>query len=287
MYLRLSLLLLIISFSPITKAQAPVVFVPADTASINLNQFAYAIAGQAGDNYEKAKALLGWLSTNFEWMSTDYKKRTAKEIIVRKGGNCFELATVYMALLREMKLNYRPIAEINIHRYSEERGATAAQKIKDAGNRMSVFGKQHNDHRWVEIWDEKTGEWQPADPTMNIIGFDQWLKARAWFGERHVLNADISKDMIVPFALFVVSTNSNSIMEINRTSYYLVDKLDALYDHKLSTLPSWSKWVSGLQTLSAAAQKAFAGEENLHNYNEQIADLAKVYENLKAEYSRL
>lgn len=76
-------------------------------------------------------------------------------------------------------------------------------------------------------------------------------------------------------------------MEINRTSYYLVDKLDALYDHKLSTLPSWSKWVSGLQTLSAAAQKAFAGEENLHNYNEQIADLAKVYENLKAEYSRL
>jgi len=146
------------------------------------------------------------------------------------------------------------------------------------------FGKQHNDHRWVEIFDKKTKEWVPADPTMNIIGFDQWLKARAWFGERHTINDEFSSDMIAPFAIYVVNGNNRSLMEENRTLYYMSIKLDALYNNQLSKLPSWSKWVNGLQILSAAGKKAFEGQENLHDHNDQISELADVYQNLKQEY---
>jgi hypothetical protein len=255
-----------------------------DTASLNTKAFAETIVSGVTDNYEKAKTLLGWLSTHFEWKATDYKKRTVKEIIVRKGGNCFELASVYMALLQDLNLAYRPIAEINIHVYSEERGRTADEKIKSNGNRMSVFGKQHNDHRWVEIFDEKTKEWVPADPTMNVIGFDQWLKARAWFGERHTINDDFSSDMIAPFAIYVVNRDNKSLMKENRTFYYMEMKLDSLYHNQLSRLPSWNKWVNGLQVLSVAAKRAFEGEENLHGYSNQISDLANVYQSLKKEY---
>lgn len=265
-------------------AQQVAVAIPKDTASVNTKTFAQAIVAGTNDNYEKAKNLLSWLGNHFEWKATDYQTRTVKEIIVRQGGNCFELATVYMALLKDLNLTYRPIAEINIHVYSEERGKRADEMIKQSGNRVSVFGKQHNDHRWVEIYDERTREWVPADPTMNVIGFDQWLKARAWFGDRHTINDEFSGDMIAPFAIFVVNNNNKSLMEENRTLYYMVGRLDSLYGGKLSKLPSWSKWVSGLQTLSVAAKKAFEGDENLHNYSDQISELANVYQNLKKEY---
>jgi hypothetical protein len=255
-----------------------------DTNSINTKKFAENIVSGITDNYQKAKTLLNWLSNNFEWKATDYQKRTVNEIIIRKGGNCFELATVYMALLKELNLVYRPIAEINIHKLSERREQTANEKVKANGNKMSVFGKQHNDHRWVEIFDEKTKEWIPADPTMGIIGFDQWLKARAWFGKRHTINDEFSSDMIAPFAIYVVNNDNKSLMEENRTNYYMITKLDALYNNQLSKLSSWNKWIDGLKTLSIAAKKAFEGQENLHKYTDKITDLAIIYQNLKQEY---
>ncbi|HEY2720851.1 MAG TPA: hypothetical protein VGI82_03950 [Chitinophagaceae bacterium] len=63
-------------------------------------------------------------------------------------------------------------------------------------------------------------------------------------------------------------------------------KLDSLYNHQLSGLPSWGKWTDGLQVLSAAAKKAFAGEINLHDYGQQIKDLAGTYQALGVEYLR-
>ena len=257
--------------------------IPDDTSKLNTAVFAANIIAGTTDNYGKARQLLDWLSHHFEWKATDYQNRTVKEIIVRKGGNCFELATVYMTLLKELGLTYRPIAEVNIHRRDEERGNRAAQRVKETGNQASVFGTQHNDHRWVEIYDEKTKEWIPADPTMNIIGFDQWLKARAWFGVRHTLNDEFSGDMVVPFAIFVMNRNNKFIVEENRTLYYMT-KLDALYNNKLSKLPSWKKWIAGVKTLSEAAKNAFEGKENLHNYNDQIAALSGTYMELKKEY---
>jgi len=137
-----SFFLLLFSFAATTiLAQQNTVSITGDTTKIDTKAFAENIVSGINDNYEKAKTLLDWLSNHFEWKATDYKNRTVKEIIARKGGNCFELATVYMTLLKELNLVYRPIAEINIHKLSEERGQTAAQKVKENGNRMSVFWK--------------------------------------------------------------------------------------------------------------------------------------------------
>jgi hypothetical protein len=265
-------------------AQENEITIGSDTATLDLKAFAKAIIAGKTDNYDKAKTLLGWLSNHFDWKATDYQDRTVKQIIVRKGGNCFEMATVYMALLKELNLTYRLIAEINIHVISEERGKNADEKIKQSGNRMSVFGRQHNDHRWVEIFDEKANEWIPADPTMNLIGYDQWLKGRAWFGERHTMNEEFNHDMIVPFAIYVVDPNNKGLMGESRTLYYMTTKLDALYGNKLSSLPSWDKWVNGLKAFADPTKNAFEGKENLHNYTKQISDLATVYQSLKQEW---
>jgi hypothetical protein len=252
--------------------------------TVDLKAFATSIITGVQDNYEKARALLAWLGTHFEWKYTDYQNRSVQEIIARKGGNCFELATVYMALLKELNINYRPIAEVNIQKPDEGRGQRAAQMVKEKGNKASVFGRQHNDHRWIEVFDDHAREWVPADPTMNIIGFDQWLKARAWFGARHTINDEFSSEMIVPFGIFVVSNEDKAKMNENRTTYYLVDRLDSLYDHKLSHLPSWGKWISALQDLSKVAKNAFEGKENLQEHDGQISLLARIYQELRQEY---
>lgn len=279
-----SILCPIILFFCITARAQDIISIPKDTADVDTKAFAFAVVKNVSGNYEKAEILLKWLSTHFNWLATDYQLRTVKQIIVRQGGNCFEMATLYMALLKDLNINYRPIAEVNIHVYSQQREETAERKIKENGNRMSVFGSQHNDHRWVEIFNDKTNEWIPADPTMNLIGYSEWLKARAWFGERHSLNDAFRKDMIVPFAIFVVNKNNKYEMEENRSLFYLNTKLDSLYNHNLSKLPSWTKWVNGIRTLSAAAKNAFEGTENLHNYTRQISQLAKTYQALKHEY---
>ena len=135
---------------------------PPYSDTIDLKAFAIDITAGVQDNYEKARTLLAWLGTHFEWKYTDYEKRSVQQIIARKGGNCFELATVYMALLKELNITYRPIAEVNIQKPDEQRGQRAAQLVKERGNQASVFGKQHNDHRWIE-------EVEPDEPETATI----------------------------------------------------------------------------------------------------------------------
>lgn len=210
-----------------------------DTSEVDIQRFAATIAGNAQTGYERAERLLTWLSRHFKWLSTDYLKRTVKEIIVRKGGNCFELATVYMSLIKVLGIRYRPIAEINIHPVSERRRTSAEELVARRGFSASVFGKQHNDHRWVEIYDEKNNEWVPADPSVGVIGLEAWLKSRVWFGERWAIDTSITNDMIVPFAIFVTG-NKNEILE-DRTQYYLVESFNRLYKEGLKELSSWSQ----------------------------------------------
>lgn len=258
-----------------------------DTAALNLKVFAETIVARSSSNFEKARTLLDWLSNSFAWTATDYKQRTVKEILLRKGGNCFELARVYMTLINELGIQYRPIAEINLHIPSNERNETAEKKIKDFGNKMSVFGYQHNDHRWVEVYDDITGEWIPVDPTTDLIGYDQWLKGRAWFGPRHTINDEISGDMIAPFAIFVVDRNNASKMLENRTEHYMVNKLNLLYHDTLARLSSWPAWKMQLAGLSQHAQAAFEGTENLHNFAKEISELRMTYDKLKDEYMKV
>ncbi len=128
----------------------------ADSSHLDLKQFARSISLGATTDFERAEELLGWLSHNFKWLATDYKQRTVYEIIERKGGNCFELASVYMALIRTLGIKYRQVAEINIQPESERRQKNAESLVAKRGFTASVFGAGHNDHRWVEIYDEKS-----------------------------------------------------------------------------------------------------------------------------------
>lgn len=253
-----------------------------DTVNLDLKLFADKIAEGETDEYQKAKKILYWLSSNFEWKATDYKTRTVNEIIARNGGNCFELARVYMAILKETGINYRGIAEINIHLLTPRRQESAAAMVAEKGNTYSVFGLQHNDHRWIEIYDKKNNQWQPADPATGVIGITDWLKARVWFGERKTIDTAISNQMIVPFAIF--ATGMTKKPGESRTSWYLIENFNKLYDGKLAGLPDWNEWTKGVMNLDQPALNAFLGKENLHTHQPDIAKLAEVYQRLKKSY---
>src|SRR6185312_4981653 len=129
-------------------------------------------------------------------------------------------------------------------------------------------------------------EWIPVDPTMCLIGFDQWERARAWFGERHTINDEISSEMIAPIAIFVVDPSDKHHMLDDRTQTYMVTHLNQLYQNKLAKLPSWSDWKEELTTFASHAKGAFEGKENLHNYTNDISRLLNTYNKLKTEYNQ-
>jgi hypothetical protein len=182
-----------------------------------------------------------------------------------------------------MHIQSRPIAEINLSRFNPDRQAAAEQLIKEKGSRASVFGGRHNDHRWLEVYDETSGNWLPVDPTMNVIGVQQWVKARLGFGKRVTIDPAITEDMIAPFAVFVTDGSKTKMIE-NRSAYYMVEQFDKAYDKQLSRLPSWNRWVSLIDSLARHAKAAFEQKENLHLYHRQIEELDAVYRNLKDEY---
>lgn len=254
-----------------------------DTTNLNLKTLGEKITVNDDTDYKKAVTLLNWVSNHLEWMATDYKRRTVKEILERGGGNCYDLALVYLDIVKAMNIKTRSIAEVNLSKFHPDRQQRAEELVSEKGVGYSVFGGRHNDHRWLEVYDETSGQWLPVDPTMNVIGVDQWVKARLGFGERITIDPAISEDMIAPFAIFVSGDKSNMMVQA-RSTYYMVDQFDKVYNNELSKLPSWKKWVALITLLSEHSKLAFEGKENLHLYTEQIAELDSVYQNLKNEY---
>ena len=171
--------------------------------------------------------------------------------------------------------------EINIHRESAQRRENARAKIREQGNRMSVFGKRHNDHVWIEVYDEKSGDWYPADPSLGLIGEDQWLRARVGFGKRETLNP-LSDDMVVPMGVFATDEKGNFLED--RTKHYVIEGLDQISGGKLDKLKAWKRWSDGVGFISGKCWGAFSGELNLHDYESQIDSLASAYAALKSEY---
>jgi hypothetical protein len=253
-----------------------------DTAQINLKDFGSAIVKDASGDLERAELLLQWLSQHFKWLSTDYKNRTVKEIIARQGGNCFELATVYSSLIKTMGIRHRQIAEINIQPRSERRQKSAEELMAKRGNYGSVFGEQHNDHRWIEIFDSKSADWIPADPSVGVIGVESWLKSRVWFGERWAIDTSITNDMIVPIAIFVADGKSGMVED--RSTHYLITAFDNLYGGALSRLASWAEWKKEVAGIGTLCRGAFEGTVNLHAHADEIAQLARTYAALRAEW---
>ena len=248
-------------------------------ARTDLTAFAIEVTKGSKSELQQAQAIVRWLAKNFDWKATDYKKRTVQEIIERKGGNCNELAMVALSAMKELNIKIRRVHEINIHVNTPERGVTAHQMVKEKGNTMSVFGRHHNDHVWLELYDSAANDWFPADPSSGLVGTEEWMKGRVWFGERVTLNP-ITQDMIVPFAVFAADESGK--FTIDRTKHYMVDEFDRLYQGRLHKLASWKQWVELVDVLDGKVAGAFAGNVNLHEYESQIDELAVIYEQLRA-----
>lgn len=254
------------------------ILVSASSAQRNENldteMLAVKIAGKTGGTLERARKLVFWVNENFEFVYTDYKQRTVGELIKRRAGNCAEQARVLQALLKAVGVPSRWVAEINIQPKSKQRKASAERMIAEQGVRASVFGYMHNDHRWLEVYDDETGKWIAADPSLGIFGTDSWVKARMGFGER----PEAVKDMIVPF--LVIVRKGNNMVE-DRSEHYLIDGFNAYYGNKLEKSPFWQEWVFLIGKLSAYGSSAFDGEVNLHKYTFLMERLLKVYNGLK------
>lgn len=254
----------------------------ADTTQVDMQKLAKNIAGNTSATYEKVRSVIAWTNENFEWTYTDYKKRTVKEIICRRGGNCAEQAMVVWALLKELSIKTRRISEINIQPEKEERQKDSEKLFAEYGNRASVFGYRHNDHVWTEFFDEEKKKWVPADPTLGLIGLENWLKARIGF-EPRVNHAILpSADMLVPIAVFAL--NPDGTIAENRSEYYLIKSFNRVYKDQLEKLQAWKQWEKSVQYIQAKSRNAFEGKENLHNYTERIRQLKETYELLKKQY---
>jgi hypothetical protein len=255
----------------------------------SLKEFIQMVTGNKGTNEEKTRKLVRWINTNFQWSYTDYQKRTVEEIIQRKAGNCAELANVLAALLTEMNVQFRWIAEINIQPRKESRLKTAMQKVAENGKSMSVFGLMHNDHVWLEVQNEKDKSWFPADPAVGVVGMKEWIAARMKFNQRTISPipevAKVVKEMFVPFVVVAKEKRSSKTYEI-RSQFYLIDGFNSFYKKKLTKLKSWQEWNEKVTKFAETGRSAFAGEVNLHEKANEIEEIWNAYEELKKEATK-
>lgn len=247
-------------------------------ARTDLKAFAQQVTKNAKSELGQAQAIVQWLAINFEWKATDYQKRSVQEIVDRKGGNCNELAMVAQSAMKELNIKMRRVHEVNLHVNTPRRGADAREMIKQKGLSYSVFGRHHNDHIWLELYDSTANDWFPADPSSGLVGTREWLKGRVVFGKRETLNP-LTEDMIIPFAIFAADETGK--FTINRTQHYMIDEFDRFYRGKIQHWAIWKQWVKGLDLLDDKVGEAFAGKTNLHDYEAQIDALAGVYEEMK------
>lgn len=237
-------------------------------------------AGLESDS-EKANIIVNWLAINFDWRATDYKKRSVQQIIDRGGGNCNDLAKVAANLMDSADIKIRKVKEINIHKKSNDRQNSAVALVNKKGLKYSVFGMMHNDHVWIEIYDTINEEWIPTDPSLGIVGLENWMNCRVAFEKSKTLDPG-SEDMIVPIAIF--AQDENEKLTINRTEYYLIHCFDKIYSNKLSNSPTWKDWSTLIKEFDDKCLLAFDGKLNLHKYQSEFIALNDLYRNMKIDF---
>ncbi|HEU4521557.1 MAG TPA: transglutaminase-like domain-containing protein [Thermoanaerobaculia bacterium] len=248
------------------------------------------IIGDAVSAEEKVRRLVNWMQSSFTWSVTDYQTRGVDEIIERRAGNCAELTIVLAALLDDVGLQWRWVAELNLQPESLRRQAAAVEQVQRSGKSASVFGLAHNDHRWLEVRDPISGEWFPADPAAGVVGLRQWVRSRLAFGKRDISPvpaiASIMRDMLVPLAVVARPSRRSGIIE-DRSKHYVINAFDEAYDQKLRTLSSWPEWNRTIGEVAVLARLAFEGQVNLHEHAVALTHASVVYDKLQGEYALL
>lgn len=249
-------------------------------------QLADSIAGK-GSAFDRTRRLVYWINDSFDWSATDYRSRSPAEIIARRAGNCADLASVLDMFLDSLGVRTRWVREINVQPgRTERRQRTADSLVAARGKAFSVFGLQHNDHVWLEVWDEVANDWFPADPAYGVVGLADWSAARLAMERRprpRVAAVEpIAADMVVPFVV-VAGDRRGGPYDADRTDHYLIEGFDRLYGARLSALPAWPRWVAAVRSLAPRARAAFEGRENLHAATADIAALKATYDALGQE----
>jgi len=244
------------------------------------------VAG-SGSVLVRTRRLVYWINDRFDWSATDYQRRTVSEIIARRAGNCAELASVLHVFLDSLGIRTRWIHEINMQpQPTPARQQSAAAMVAESGDRYSVFGLQHNDHVWLEVWDDSTRAWFPADPAYGVAGLADWSAVRLAMEHRPKPRVKavepIAADMLVPFVV-VAGDQKTGPYDHDRTNFYLVNGFERLYGDGLQSLPSWPAWVEEVQALAPHAWAALDGRENLHTHTDEIATLKAIYDRLSGE----
>lgn len=247
-------------------------------ARTDIKSFAQEVSKNTKSDLGRAKSIVRWLTNNFDWKATDYQPRTIQQIIERRGGNCNELALVAIEAMKKLNIKMRRVHEVHIRTESVERGQRAKSLVKERDKGYSVFGRHHNDHIYLEIYDPKARDWFPADPWSGLVGTDEWLKARVGFGPRSGPHPD-APDMIVPIAIFAMDAEGK--FTIDRSRHYLVDEFDKLYGGKLHKLSSWKRWKELIDRLNPKVLGAFARSIDLHDSEADIDEFANVYDSLR------
>lgn len=281
--MRSALLLAFVVISSVAEGQASATDMPAVP---NIRALADSVAG-SGSAFGRTRKLVYWINDSFQWSATDYQQRTPAQIIARRAGNCADLASVLDMFLDSLGVRTRWVREINVQPgRTERRQRTADSLVKARGNSFSVFGLQHNDHVWLEVWDDSSAAWFPADPAFGVVGLADWSAARLALEARpkpRVAAVEpIAAEMVVPFVVVAGDRRGGPYLD-DRTAAYLVEGFNRLYGSALSTLPSWPRWVATVSSLSPKARSAFEGRENLHGSTAEIAELKATYDALTRE----
>ena len=179
-------------------------------------------------------------------------------------------------------IKIRKVREINIHIKSDDRQNSAGALVNEKGFKYSVFGLMHNDHVWLEIYDRHINKWIPADPSIGVVGLENWMECRVAFEKKKTLDPG-SEDMIVPIAIF--AQDENGELSINRSEYYLIESFDEIYDNKLSNNPIWKDWSSCIKEIEGKCLLAFDGKLNLHSHQAEIKTLSVLYEKMKIDFN--
>ena len=259
-----------------------------EAPGVDISRLATSVAGR-GSTFERTGRLVYWINDSLSWSATDYVRRTPLEILARRQGNCADLASVLRIMLDSLGIRSRWIREINVQPgQTPQRQKTAEAMVAQRGNTLSVFGLQHNDHVWLEVWDESGQAWFPADPAYGVVGLAQWLPARLALDNRPLPRVEavvpIAADMRAPFVILAQEKRAKEFDE-DRTAFYLIEGFAGLYQGKLAALPAWHEWVQAVKEVSTHARLAFEGKENLHLQADRIGRLKLMYDSLTAQAS--
>jgi len=246
-------------------------------ANLDMTAISAEATGTARSPRDKVEAVIQWTHDHLDWTATDYVTRTPEQIVERGGGNCNDQALVVRALLTPAGVRTRRTREVNIQPLSPSREENSERLMASRGLMASVFGLRHNDHVWIEFEDVVADEWRPADPTINLLDFEQWTTARMGFGAR-------PRHEIIPFAdmefpIGIVALHEDGRFE-NRSHRYLVQSFGR-YVNGAAASPQWRHWVDRVQVSGRHVKRAFENHYDLHQDKPLMDDLIATYEGMK------